>query len=82
MGTKTISLTEEAYERLRAHRRDRDDSFSRVVMRARWDEAGITAGELLERWRDLPPFFSDDELNAMEAGQKTDLPPEDKWTAR
>lgn len=32
MGTKTISITEEAYERLKAYKRD-DESFSDVVNR-------------------------------------------------
>ena len=32
MGTKTISLTEEAYERLKAHRRE-GESFTDAVLR-------------------------------------------------
>ena len=50
MGTKTVSLDEEAYERLRAHKRE-GESFSDVVKRLAgersWREvAGIWAGEV------------------------------------
>lgn len=49
MGTRTISLDEEAYERLRAHKRE-GESFSMVVKRLAgersWCEvAGIWADE-------------------------------------
>jgi predicted CopG family antitoxin len=79
MGTKTISLTEEAYERLRAHRKGPGDSFSRVVMRAKWDEKGVTGAELLKMWEEAGPFFTNSELEAIEETQLADAPPEDKW---
>jgi hypothetical protein len=36
MSTKTVSLKKEAYDRLRAARRYPGESFSDVVLRARW----------------------------------------------
>jgi predicted CopG family antitoxin len=82
MGTKTISLTEEAYERLRAQRMGKADSFSRVVMRAHWEDSGITGRELLERWRGKPAFFTPEALEAIQGAKAMDPPPEDKWTAQ
>ena len=40
MGTKTISLAEDAYERLRAHKRE-DESFSDVVRRLTGDDFSL-----------------------------------------
>jgi predicted CopG family antitoxin len=81
MATKTISLHLDAYERLRAARRRPDESFSQVILRARWPEETITGGELLRRMREHGPFFSEDELNRIERSKAEDRPPEDKWRA-
>ena len=43
MSSKTITLREEAYERLRAARRYPGESFSAVVLRATWPETTTTA---------------------------------------
>lgn len=40
MGTKTISLAEDAYERLKAHKRE-DESFSDVVRRLTDDDFAL-----------------------------------------
>ncbi len=80
MASKTISLSLEAYERLRRHRRSPGDSFSQIVMRAKWEEDTITAAELLESWQRRDPVYSLHELDRIEAAKMAEPPAEDKWT--
>ena len=82
MSTKTISVRLEAYERLRAARRYPDESFSDVVLRARWPEDTVTAGELRSLARSRGARLSDAELDRIEAAKRLDSPAEDKWAAR
>jgi len=82
MATKTISLKTEAYEKLRAARRYPDESFSQVVLRARWPQETVTAGELLAQVRSTPPLLSDDALDRIERVSREDTAPVDKWTTR
>ena len=79
VSTKTISLKDEAYERLKGARRYPSESFSEVVLRATWPEDTLTARMLLERYRTGRPRFSEGELDRLEAIKHRDVPPEDKW---
>jgi hypothetical protein len=79
MGTKTISLREEAYERLRAARRTPTESFSDVVMRATWSDEPLSAGSYLALLRERGPLYTADELDRVDEVSATDAPPSDKW---
>lgn len=82
LGTKTISLKTEAYERLRGARRYSGESFSEIVLRASWPEDTVTGRSLLAHWRSSTPLFSSSELDRIEATRAADAPPEDKWADR
>ncbi|WP_247729514.1 antitoxin VapB family protein [Halovivax limisalsi] len=43
MGTKTITVTEEAYESLEAHKRD-DESFTEAILRITGSERDVMKG--------------------------------------
>ena len=81
MGTKTISLRDEAYERLRAARRAPTESFSDVVMRAVWPDEPLSGGTLLGLLRERGALYRTEELDALDAIKSADAPPSDKWTA-
>ena len=82
MGTKTISLKDEAYRRLRTARRYPEESFSEVVLRATWPEDTITAGALLALVGTGRNRLRPDELDRAESLKSHDQPPEDKWDGR
>ena len=82
MGTKTISLKDEAYKRLKAARRYPDESFSEVVLRATWPEDTITGRDLLALLASSRAHFRVDELDRIEVASEGDQPPEDKWDGR
>jgi hypothetical protein len=79
MATKTISLKDEAYARLRSARRYPTESFSEVVLRATWPEDTVTAGAYLAFVRSRRALLSQDELDSIEDAKRRDQPPEDKW---
>ena len=80
MATKTISLRVEAYEKLRRARTHPTESFSDVVMRARWDEQTVTGGELLTLVRERSPLYDCDELDVIDDMKFTGKAPADKWS--
>lgn len=82
MAVKTVSLKTEAYERLKNARRYPGESFSEVVLRARWPEDTLTGAELLARCRKEGAHFTEGELDTIEAMKAADPPPEDKWKTR
>jgi hypothetical protein len=79
MGTKTISLRVEAYERLRRARQSPDESFSEVVMRAVWPDAPLTAGAYLAIVRERGALYGAEELRRVEELSERDAPAVDKW---
>jgi predicted CopG family antitoxin len=79
MSTKTITLSMPAYERLRQARRRETESFSHVVLRARWPEETVTGDELLRMVRERTPDYGGDELKQVENAKRAGRPPEDKW---
>lgn len=82
MATKTISLKDEAYERLRSARRYPAESFSEVVLRATWPEDTVTARALLNLYRAGYPRLPDEDVDRLEEVKRDDRPPEDKWAGR
>jgi hypothetical protein len=82
MATKTISLKDEAYERLRSARRYPAESFSEVVLRATWPEDTVTARALLGLYRGGGPRLTGEDLDRLEDVKRHDRPPEDKWAGR
>ncbi len=81
MATKTISLRLDAYEKLRGARQRPSESFSQVILRARWPEKSITAGELLRCYRERGGFMSEEDLDRIDELKAGDAPPGDKWSA-
>ncbi len=78
MASKTISVSLEAYERLRAARCRERESFSRVICRAEWPTKGGTAADLLATCAGVEGKTMVD-LAALDAAQEHDAPPSDPW---
>ena len=78
MATKTISIKEDAYQRLVAAKRG-NESFTQVVLRAVWPEQTITGREFLKRMEVEGSTFLGQELDAIDLHKASDVPPVDKW---
>ena len=81
MATKTISIDLEAYERLRRARRSMNESFSKVIKRARWPVPPKAATALLLAMAQLP-VLGEDVLDRLDSAQASDRMPEDPWRAK
>jgi predicted CopG family antitoxin len=79
MATKTISVDLEAYERLRRARLRPEESFSRVIKRARWDDRERNTARALLDALARAPRLDDATLEALEAAQRDDAPPDAPW---
>ena len=82
MATKTISIELDVYERLRREKRHPRESFSQVLRRARFEQSilrGSDLLELIENRKRNSSLLSLAELDRLEAAQKIDNPPENKW---
>lgn len=76
MATKTLSVDEAAYLRLMAAKRNRRESFSEVIKRARWDTGAKRCSGLLARASGQVPSET---LDALDRAQAADTPPPDRW---
>ena len=57
MASKTISLAQDAYEKLKTAKR-KNESFSQVVRRLKFDDEVTTGAGVLHYLADLKPFHS------------------------
>ena len=64
MSSKTISVHLDAYQRLKRAKRSASESFSDVIMRARWDAEPVTAAAYLRLVRERGPLYHPEELDA------------------
>jgi len=80
MATKTLSLRVEAYEKLRRARTRPNESFSDVVMRARWEDQTVTGGELLALVRERGPLYGSEDLDAIDELKSEGKALADKWS--
>ena len=78
MATRTITLEIDAYERLKAAKRQ-GESFSQVVRRAVFPDEPATGAGLLEIYRDRRRV-SERYVESIAEAADNDLPPDDPWT--
>jgi predicted CopG family antitoxin len=78
MGTRTLSVDDAAYERLRRARLHPKESFSKVIKRAKWDSGKPRCAHVLRRAEGLPLLY-EATLAYLEQAQAEDHPPLDPW---
>jgi Putative antitoxin len=74
--TRTITLELDAYEKLRRAKRSPRESFSEVVRRLSVPTDGVTGRELLKRGRESGALLTDEDMDAIDALNAADAPPE------
>ena len=79
MATKTISIDLKAYQRLRQARQTPEDSFSRVIHRAKWPSGQRSCGDLLDDLQRKQLYISAKEIGRLERAQTHDTPPPPHW---
>jgi hypothetical protein len=80
MSSKNISITADAYARLRRARKHPGESFSQVIRRGKWDTDAPTAQAWLANM-DSAPLVEASILDGLELDQQNDAAPKDKWTS-
>jgi hypothetical protein len=80
MSSKNISITADAYARLRRARKHPGESFSQVIRRGKWDTDAPTAQAWLANM-DCAPIVEASVLDGLERDQQNDAAPKDKWTS-
>jgi hypothetical protein len=78
MGTRTITVELDAYERLRSAKRP-GESFSEVVRRAIFPSTAPTGEDLLTWFRSGGSGASAHYLDLVAEADTTDQPPDDAW---
>lgn len=78
MATKTITLELDAYEKLRAAKRQ-GESFTDVVRRATWVDAPATGASLREYFHGGGSGVSSRYLDAVEDAVRRDPVPDNPW---
>jgi hypothetical protein len=80
MATKTISIDLKAYERLRQARQNAEESFSKVIHRAKWPTPRRTCGDLFDDLRRHRLYLPAKEVRLLEKAQAQDSPPARRWS--
>lgn len=78
MATKTITLELDAYEKLKAAKKNKE-SFSSVVRRCILPDHPKDGQAMLEYLRSRQTFLTDEELEVITRAKQNDAPPVSPW---